>query len=353
MRSFMTGNMCRIHILHTVSPFKYERSRWLLRLSFDSSTRYQSASSLMLSWFRPGHGLPHANPSRVPPNPTLFPNYMQNTQGLWLRRTEWWPRIPTGAIKGVIFIVSGLGEHSGRYDSVALRFNEEGYVCFSVDNQGMGGSEGVRLYVDRFSDYVDDFQLFINHTRAKYPELTDLPRFLLGHSLGGLIATHIGMGDPQFFCGVIVSGPAYGTPFVGAFLRRGAGLLSSTAPKLPAVRLDTAKGSTNAPVQELIEQDPFFSSAPLRARFGNETFAAQDYVMANANTEKGAFSFLVVHGEKDVICSPEISRAFYEAASSTDKDYKLYPGAYHDVLTEVCRKQVLDDVMEFIMKRTV
>lgn len=43
--------------------------------------------------------------------------------------------------------MSGLGEYSGRYDSVALRLNKEGYVAFTIDNQGAGGSEGVRLYV--------------------------------------------------------------------------------------------------------------------------------------------------------------------------------------------------------------
>lgn len=307
----------------------------------------------MLSWFRSGHDLPHANPSRVPPDPTLFPRYIQNAQGLWLRFAEWWPRIETSAIKGIVFIVSGLGEHSGRYDSVALRLNQEGYVCFSVDNQGAGGSEGLRLYVERFSYFVDDIQLFINHIQVKYPELTALPRFLLGHSMGGLISTHVAMRDPQFFNGVILSGPAYGTPIVGAGLRAAARMLSSIAPKLPAKKLDAAMVSTNTPVVELVEQDPFYSNASLRARFGNEMFLAQDYVIANTKTDKTAFPFLVVHGDKDSLCSPEMSRAFYEAATSTDKDYKLYPGAYHEVLTEVCRKQVLDDVMEFIMKRTV
>lgn len=162
----------------------------------------------MGSWVSAGHDLAHAKPSRAPPDATLFPNYMQNEQGLWLRFAEWWPRREVAAVTGVVFIVSGLGEHSGRYDSVALTFTEAGYVCFSLDNQGAGGSEGVRQYVERFSFFVNDIQQFVEHVEAAHPELSHLPRFLLGHSMGGLIAAHVAMRDPAFFKGVVFSGPA-------------------------------------------------------------------------------------------------------------------------------------------------
>jgi acylglycerol lipase len=39
--------------------------------------------------------------------------------------------------------------------------------------------------------------------------------------------------------------------------------------------------------------------------------------------------FLVLHGEADTVTDPEVSRALYERAASTDKAMKLYPGMWH------------------------
>ncbi|KAL7157882.1 hypothetical protein ABFS83_02G105800 [Erythranthe nasuta] len=39
--------------------------------------------------------------------------------------------------------------------------------------------------------------------------------------------------------------------------------------------------------------------------------------------------FFVLHGEADTVTDPEVSRALYEKASSTDKTIKLYPGMWH------------------------
>ncbi|PWU87839.1 putative monoglyceride lipase [Trypanosoma cruzi] len=91
------------------------------------------------------HALKFSKPSRVPPDPELFPRYFQNTQGLWLRFAEWEPPREVPAVRAVLFLVSGVAEHTARYDPVALTFAREGYHVFCMDNQGAGGSEGKRL----------------------------------------------------------------------------------------------------------------------------------------------------------------------------------------------------------------
>lgn len=305
-----------------------------------------------ICWCKSGHGLPFAKPTRVPPDPTLFPNYIQNAQGLWLRHTSWWPRreVP---IRGIVVIVSGLGEHSGRYDSVALRFTDAGYVCFSMDNQGAGGSEGLRLYVERFSHFVDDIQLFVYHLQMTYPDLTKLPWFLLGHSMGGLIATHVALRDPSFFAGVILSGPAYApgkSARIGAFSRALLGCLSNCFPRMPVSSLDVNAVSHNGPVVQLVKQDPFYCSAKLRARFGAELLLAQKDVFAKMDCS--TFPFLIVHGEEDYLCCVTRAKDFYNAALSTDKHIKTYPHAYHEVLTELCRQTVMDDIIDFVETHT-
>ncbi|CBZ29168.1 putative monoglyceride lipase [Leishmania mexicana MHOM/GT/2001/U1103] len=302
-----------------------------------------------------GHRLKYATPGRAPPDPQLFPHYMQNAQNLWLHFNEWWPHgdggsCPTPPIKGVIFIVPGLGEHTGRYDSVALRLNQEGYVVFSMDNQGTGGSEGERLYVERFTHFVDDVCAFILFIQTRYPALKSQPTFLMGHSMGGLIAVLVAERDASGFRGVVLSGPALGlsTP-VPRFMRSLAGFLSKWFPKVPVRKLNPKLVSYNTPVVQLVQQDPFYSNAMLRARFVDEMLNAQDRAAEAASTAK--FPFLIVHGEKDELCSLEMSKCFFENALSLDKHLASYHRAGHEVLTELCRDEVMADVMKFINER--
>ncbi|GET91110.1 monoglyceride lipase, putative [Leishmania tarentolae] len=302
-----------------------------------------------------GHRLKYATPGRAPPDPQLFPHYMQNAQNLWLHFSEWWPHgdgasSPAPPTKGVVFIVPGLGEHTGRYDSVALRLNQEGYVVFSLDNQGAGGSEGERLYVEAFTHFVDDVCAFIVFIQTRYTALRSQPTFLMGHSMGGLIATLVAQRDASGFCGVVLSGPALGlSKPVSRFMRSLAHFLSQWSPKLPVSNFNPELVSYNKPVVQLVKQDPFYSNVTLRARFIDEMLNAQD--RAAEATPASAFSFLIVHGEEDQICSLEKSKWFFENAPSQDKYLASYRGAGHEVLTELCRDEVMAAVMKFINER--
>jgi acylglycerol lipase len=310
-----------------------------------------------MAWcFSASHGLKYAVPGRQPPDPELFPNYMQNAQHLWLRFTEWWPHTDGGAttastaVKGVVFIVPGLGEHTGRYDSVALRLNREGYVVFSMDNQGAGGSEGVRLYVERFDHFVDDVFAFVEFMQKRYPALKTLPTFLMGHSMGGLVSTRVAQRDASAFRGVVLSGPALGLASVPpSFVLAVGRFLSRWVPMLPVYTLDASLVSHNPPVAQFVKEDPFYSNVKLRARFTDEMLVAQKSV--EKDLEKATFPFLIVHGEDDRLCSLHKSRWFYEHAPSKDKHLLTYAGAAHEVLTELCRHDVLNDVVKFMNER--
>lgn len=247
-------------------------------------------------------------------------------------------------------MVPGLGEHTGRYDSVALRLNREGYVAFAMDNQGAGGSEGVRLYVERFEHFVDDVCAFVKFIQQRYPALKALPTFLLGHSMGGLISTRVAQRDASAFRGVVLSGPALGLAnSPPSFVLSLGRFLSKWAPKMPVYALDASLVTHNPPVKQLVVQDPFYSGVKLRARFTDEMLVAQEH--AASDIGRSTFPFLIVHGEDDQLCSLSKSRWFYENAPSKDKHLVSYAGAAHEVLTELCRGDVLNEVMKFISER--
>jgi acylglycerol lipase len=295
------------------------------------------------------HDLPHAKRSRPPPDPTLFPNYIQNKQGIWLVWKEWTPK--NRKTLGVVFIVSGLAEHAGRYDSTALSLLQAGYHCFSMDHQGQGGSEGNRTYVERFSDYVDDQQLFVNRMLTQNPDLSHLPRFILGHSMGGLITVHTAARDPSFWNGVILSGPALqGDPKVATpFLKSVASLLSSILPKMPVSTLERHLISKNKAVLELANQDPYYHKGPVSARWAFEMLCAMDE--AWSSVAASTYPFLIVHATDDKLCSVEGSRKFFAMSPSKDKRLREYDNMYHEVLTEGQRHLVVNEVIQFINER--
>ena len=95
----------------------------------------------------------------------------------------WEPENPP---KGVIVLVHGLGEHSGRYRThFADYFTNEGFSILTFDLPGHGKSSGKRGHIKEYEDFNKLLSAGISHAKKKYPTL---PIFLYGHSLGGLIA---------------------------------------------------------------------------------------------------------------------------------------------------------------------
>jgi len=88
--------------------------------------------------------------------------------------------LPQGESKAILMVAHGFAEHSGRYSHVAGYFVEKGYAVYALDHRGHGKSEGERVYVEQFSDYVDDLKTFYDIIRKENP---GKKIFLVGHSM--------------------------------------------------------------------------------------------------------------------------------------------------------------------------
>lgn len=94
-----------------------------------------------------------------------------------------WPVAPRDTLRGVVCLVHGLGEHSGRYASVARHFNLLGWAVVGYDHRGHGRSPGQRGGLSQNDDLLHDLASVIDTVRHHYPAQRLL---VLGHSLGGL-----------------------------------------------------------------------------------------------------------------------------------------------------------------------
>lgn len=106
---------------------------------------------------------------------------MRTDDGLPLHLRCWSASAPA---RGTVLLVHGLGEHVGRYDTLAHDLNRQGWHVMGYDQRGHGASGGARGHVAAPHSLLADLGLLVDHVRTQLPG----PLVLLGHSLGGVVA---------------------------------------------------------------------------------------------------------------------------------------------------------------------
>jgi acylglycerol lipase len=248
--------------------------------------------------------------------------------------------LPEGDAKAVLFIVHGLGEHCGRYMNVVDHFVPLGYAVYGLDHIGHGKSEGTREFVQSFEDFTNTLTIYFNMVTEWQ---TGKPVFLVGHSMGGLIASHYLLDYQANFKGAVISAPAVKvsdsisqtTIIMGK-------ILSALAPKMGLLGLDANGISRDKEVVEAYVNDPLVFHGKTPARLAAELLKAMLRVTAEAHNI--TLPLLIVQGGEDKLVDPDGAQMLYDKASSEDKTIKVYEGLYHEIFNEPERAIVLKDV---------
>lgn len=242
-----------------------------------------------------------------------------------------------GPARAVILLVHGLGEHSGRYRDFAEFFNGQGIAVVAPDHLGHGESPGLRAHIGSFAEFIAPLDALREAIDQWYPEA---PRFLVGHSMGGLIAARYLLERQDWFDGAALSAAALqaaSPPSKSSLLM--IRLLAVIWPSLGVMQLDPAEVSRDpAVVQDYIE-DPLVHNGKISAGLAHALFKTMAEVEAGRAAIK--LPLLVMHGEADAMTTPAGSEAFYNAVSSSDKQLRIYPELYHEIFNEPERLQVL------------
>jgi acylglycerol lipase len=261
--------------------------------------------------------------------------------GLSLYEQCWLPeREPVG----VVVVVHGIHEHSGRYAKLAGDLNRHGYAVYAVDLRGHGRSDGDRALIRTFDDYLDDAEMLLARVAAAQP---GKPLFLLGHSMGGSVAALLAILRPPNVRGMILSAPAV-LVAGGIFpvLRRLASVVSVVWPTLRLVRLGCRFISRDPAVVEGFKNDPLVFHGRFPVRTGAEILRAAKRIQAGAKDL--TLPLLILHGTGDFVTDPRGSRLLASRAGSADKTLRLYNGLYHEVFSEPERNQVVADLVAWL-----
>ncbi len=256
--------------------------------------------------------------------------------------------LPSNEPKAVLLVVHGLAEHSGRYINIVNHFVPKGYAVYGFDQRGHGKSQGQRGYVERFSHFVSDLKTFSGIIRSKH---RDAKIFIVGHSVGGTIATAYAVHYQDDFDGLVLSGA---TLKVGASVSSGliivARVLSLLLPKIGLDVIDASAISQDKTVVDAYVDDPLVYRGKIRARLGAELIKAIQILLPQMS--KIHLPILIMHGTADRLSDPRGSEILYDRVSSRDKTLKLYDGFYHEIFNEPGREQVFADMEAWLVVRT-
>jgi lysophospholipase len=249
--------------------------------------------------------------------------------------------------QAVLVVVHGYLEHSGRYQFLADYFAPRGYSLYAMDLRGHGQSGGRRAHVSSFSEYLYDLDRFLSTVQKREG---DGLKFLVGHSLGGLIVLRYALDSPEGLAGLVVSSPYLANKVPISPLKLYAGrLLSRVVPTLALdAGLKTELLSHDAEVVRARDEDPLVQTR-FTARWATETLAAQAEVLRRAAELR--LPCLVLQGADDEVADPKVSRSFFDRLTVPDKEWIPYGGYYHEVFNEVGRKRVFDDLAQWLQGR--
>jgi alpha-beta hydrolase superfamily lysophospholipase len=248
--------------------------------------------------------------------------------------------------RGVLVNLHGLGDHSGLYPRVAEYFPQQGIATYAYDMRGNGRSPGQRAYLNGWHEFREDLDAFLKLVREAEP---DLPLFVLGHSLGGLVVLDYALEHPEKIAGVIAAAPPLGKVGVPPLLMMLGRVMSRIWPRFSLeVGMDLSGLARDPAVVEAVLADPLFHRRGT-ARLSTEVTAAIERVQSGA--ARLSTPLLLLHGSDDRMVPPDGTREFFAKVSSTDRTFREYPGGYHGLFADLGSEQVLEDVRRWIDDR--
>ncbi|GAB0492010.1 hypothetical protein MMPV_003269 [Pyropia vietnamensis] len=298
---------------------------------------------------------------------------------------------PPGRPMGVVFLLHGIFSHCRfefldsdarnfrtRYaGSVVAALNAAGLVVVGHDYVGHGASSGMRGYFGSIDWLVEGALAVVDsvlggHMVDSVPasadgmdeghggsdaDLTGLPVFLGGVSLGGAVSILTSLRRPGLFTGVALFSPAVHPPadmfgVKGKILAALSGVLSAAMPTVPVLKLPP---SPYPELRAAVDADPLFYKGGVRCRVGREMLQVYDEVGARRGEVRG--QWLVCSGAQDVIVSAEGIRewvAGVQAGAGAREGAEVtecrYENMGHDLLREEGTVRVRAEFVSWVKK---
>lgn len=247
---------------------------------------------------------------------------------------------------GSILIIHGLGEHSGRYQKLAKLFNKLGLDVRSYDQRGHGKSSGKQGVIPHKDSLLDDAKLIYDDFAKGRPQKP----FILGHNLGGILATTLiarKLINPR---GIILASPVFQaiiSNFQKTQIKIGNTFFPQTA--LPN-KFSLEYLSHDKKIVADYKTDPLKHNkvSPRMAKFIVE--AGKESIAAAGNWQTPT---LILVPQNDRLVDSKGSEMFYQNAPKDVVKMHVYENFYHEVFNEPDEEgeQVFDDLIKWLLEQ--
>ncbi|MED3623339.1 alpha/beta hydrolase [Neobacillus thermocopriae] len=258
-----------------------------------------------------------------------------------------WKWEAEGEAKAVIVIVHGAMEHHRRYGWLIEMWRSSGFHVIMSDLPGQGmTSRANRGHIDSFDEYLMEVKDWV---QAAYRY--NLPVFLLGHSMGGLISIRLLQEERLDIAGVILSSPCLG------LVKPPSKLLDLFSHVLnvffPTLRLNSGltvqMATRNEDVREADSNDSLYVTK-VSVRWYREL--VHGIKLAFQNMEKiQDVPMLVMQGGDDKIVRKEHVKEWFNRVPLSEKRYKEWPKCYHEIFNEPEREEVFEYAKDFVLSQ--
>jgi acylglycerol lipase len=252
---------------------------------------------------------------------------------------------PTGKPKYAMLLVHGLGEHCNRYKGdFSEFFTSHGAVIYTFDLPGHGKSGGKRGHIQQYKDLNRILSNLLSRIKKEFP---DLPVFIYGHSLGGLISGVYLVENQPIIQGAILSAPVFDVentlpPFKVALAK----MMNKVFPSITLDNgLDREKLSKDKDVVERYNTDPLVHGLA-SARLGAFIIEKGEYVLKNPQLIK--MPVLIMVGADEAIVSKSAIQNFCESSPMCTN--KIWDGMYHEIHNEQGKQDVFQFTLEWMKK---
>ena len=245
-----------------------------------------------------------------------------------------------------IFSIHGLGGHCIWFDNAAGLFNQKGISYFSFDLPGFGQSKYKKGTIDSYDTWVSVTKETIENFLVTLS--VNSPVFILGHSLGALIA--ILLSENVKANGWILSVPGFeGKKELWPFFKVVLPILTKaviTPDENIALPFGPELLTKNKETQIKIKKDPYRIINPSAA------LLMQVYLLSNKTKKINTLPkdpTLVLVASEDKICSNTATEDYFEKLINPNKCMKAYTNFFHDLFVEDDLSVLVDDISAWIV----
>lgn len=252
--------------------------------------------------------------------------------------------------KAVIVMIHGAMEHHGRYGWLIEMFRGIGFHCIMGDLPGQGLAATARGskkgHINSFNEYIYEVKTWI-HEAYKY----DLPVFVLGHSMGGLVAIRLLQEEDMKVAGVILSSPCLGlvqkpNKALDA-VSYGLNYISPQVKVNSTISLDNV--TRNEEVKKLDANDSLYVTK-VSIRWYRELVRSIQIAFEKAS-ELQDVPILVMQAGGDLVVDKNQVKEWFNLTNFKEKWYKEFPGLYHEIFNEPEREEVFDYAKDFAYRQ--